>query len=81
MGELERITEKKGLKESTRSTWKEIAPKILSQARLESHCRGVDSALQVIKDCEGMCMCVCICVVNMYVYISPATMLCVGQAG
>ena len=68
MEELERITEKKGLKESTRSTWKEIAPKILSQARLESLCRGVDSALQVIKDCEGMCMCVYMCCEYVCVY-------------
>ena len=44
MEELERITEWKGLKESTRATWKEFAPKIISQARLESHSRNVDLA-------------------------------------
>ena len=56
MEELDRIAGVKGLMESARSTWSEIAPKIVSQAQLESHCRGVDSALQEIKDYEGTCM-------------------------
>ena len=62
MEELERITEWKGLKESTRSTWKELAPKIISQARLENHSRSVDLALKTIDDCEGMCMYIYICI-------------------
>lgn len=60
MVELERITEQKGLKESTRSTWKEIAPKIISQARLEAHSHSVDSAMELIKGFEGVC-CMCMC--------------------
>ena len=58
MKELERIT-KDGLRESSRSTWREMAPKIISQARLEGQSRSVVSALNVVNDFEGMCVCVC----------------------
>jgi len=58
MEELERITEQRGLKQSTRSTWKELAPKIISQAHLESQNHSVELALKIIGDWEGMCMCV-----------------------
>ena len=61
MAELERITGQKGLREATRSTWKEIAPKILAQAHLEANSRSVDSALKSINNFEGVC---CLCVVS-----------------
>ncbi len=54
MEELERIT-KRGLKELTRRTWTEMASKIISQAQLEGHTRGVASALEVMNDVKGVC--------------------------
>ena len=50
MKELERVAGQKGLTELARSTWKEMVPKILEQARLESHRQSVDLALKTIID-------------------------------
>ena len=42
-----------GLKEEARQNWKTIAPKILSQAQLETRSKNVDLALKTIADFEG----------------------------
>ena len=65
---MEELTEQKGLNKSTKSTWKELAPKIISQACLDSHSHSVDLASKTIGDCEGKCICIyvymyiCVCV-------------------
>ncbi len=38
----------KGLKESTRSVWKELVPKIISQAQLECQGSGVASVQRCV---------------------------------
>ena len=60
MKELERISGREGLLETTRSTWKDMAPRIVSQAQLESHTSGVASALALLPDFKGECVCVCV---------------------
>ena len=55
MDELERIVGQKGLKEAARTMWKEMTPKILSQADLEGQSSGVISAMRVGNDLKGVC--------------------------
>jgi hypothetical protein len=51
MEELERIKER--LKLTTRKKWEEIAPKLLSQARLETTNTAISCALQETKPFQG----------------------------
>ena len=69
---MEELTEQKGLNKSTKSTWKELAPKIISQAHLDSHSHSVDLALKMIGDCEGKCICI-------YVYMCVCGCMCIYE--
>ena len=51
--ELDRILEQPGAAEKARVKWLEIVPKVLEQARLESHKPYVDTALKQVADIEG----------------------------
>ena len=51
MKELERITDQSGVRDHAESTWKVLAPKIIAQARLEDHNKGVKG----MYGCTYMC--------------------------
>ena len=70
MKELDRITDQSGLRDHAESTWKVLAPKIIAQARLEDHNKGVTAALKMMEDfgVKGMYRYTYMCGYVLYMY-------------
>ena len=79
MKELERITDQSGLREYAESAWKVLVPKIIAQARLEDHNKGVTAALKMMEDfgVKGMYGCNYMCGYVLYNYVYMLVVYCV----